>query len=332
MMGLKRFESVSMEGALKLVKEELGDNAVIFSTKTKKKHRGAFGLLGRKTFEVTACTESSTPHILPEFLIALYNQMVIQGVEEQLALKLVKEVKKQFPHEMLKREEYAKIALAHIMGMVIPSAKPLKIKSGKPAVLAFVGPTGMGKTTTIAKLAATHVLKHRKKLALVTLDTCRIGAVEQLTIFGEAMKIPVEASLDKNEFSKILYRHSDKEIIFVDTAGINQSSYAWVDELRYLFSKDIQLEIHLVLSCTTKDEELTRIVQLFQTFPVDRILFTKLDESTTFGTILNQTVKSKLPVSYFSTGQRVPEDIEGATKERIIDLVLNISGMDRENG
>jgi len=199
---------------------------------------------------------------------------------------------------------------------------PIEPVSGKPRVVAFIGPTGVGKTTTLVKLASQYSLLHQRRVGLITADTYRIGAVEQLRIYRDIIDIPFEAVSSPEELASSLNRMADRDLIFMDTAGRSPQNRAQIQDLRGFLEVAKPSETHLVISATTKNADLLPIVAKFGLVPINRFLFTKLDETKTYGLLLNLASNFNIPVSYLATGQMVPDDIEVATPERMADLVL----------
>jgi len=205
---------------------------------------------------------------------------------------------------------------------VIKCAGPLALKKNSPRVIALVGPTGVGKTTTIAKLAAHYALRENHRAALITIDNFRVGAVEQLKTYSRIMGVPVEVASTPAELEAAIELHSDKELILIDTAGRSHKDNEKIEELKGFLESRFAMEIHLCLAATTRDRELQEVVERFGVLPISRVIFTKLDESESYGTIVNAHLRTKFPLSYFTTGQRVPEDLEIATPGRLAGLVL----------
>lgn len=192
----------------------------------------------------------------------------------------------------------------------------------KPNVYMFLGPTGVGKTTTLAKIAARLALVENKKIGLITADTYRIAAVEQLKTYSEILGIPLEVIYEAGELQEALERFKDKDYILIDTAGRSHKSKELksdFDELNQ-FAKDVK--IFLVMSMTTSFKDMKSIIESYHFLKDYRLLFTKLDEATSYGNILNLKVMTGKPLSYFTTGQSVPDDIEVADKERIIQYIF----------
>ncbi len=256
-------------------------------------------------------------------LFALHQRMLFQGIEENIALDLIEKINRIMSSENVLKNEELKSCLIHAFEKTGLRVSPIKMEQGKQKIVAFVGPTGVGKTTTIAKLAAIQAIKMRKRVALITLDNYRIAGIEQLKIYAKIIGIPIEIASTGKEFKECLNRLEDKHLILIDTAGMSQGNEYQFNELRIFFDKIRHVETHLLLSATTKENDLIDILARFKVFPISKLLFTKLDESTSYGNMLNQIIQSKIPVSYFTNGQQVPEDIEIATLERVVDLITD---------
>lgn len=192
----------------------------------------------------------------------------------------------------------------------------------KKAPIAFVGPAGVGKTTTIAKLAAVQALKKKKRVALLSMDTHRIAATEQLKVFGRIIGVPVDVARTPEELASLIACHGDKDNILIDTAGRSQRSAAHMKELFALASLTPGLRFNLVLSAQTRDQALYDSIKGFSAVPYDTLTFTKLDEGASYGQMLNTAILAKKPVAYLSAGQRVPDDIELASRERLLNLFM----------
>ena len=189
-------------------------------------------------------------------------------------------------------------------------------------VVAFIGTTGVGKTTTLAKIAAHFVLEQNFKGALITADTYRISAVEQLKKYAEILGLPVEVVYSAADLRKAITRHRSKDFILVDTAGRSQYNEFQMDELKELLTAYPRMEKHLVVSATTKEQDAAEIIDRFSACMPNRIIFTKTDETRTVGMVLNLLAQRELPLSFLSNGQSVPDDIMPATAERLAELLL----------
>lgn len=447
-MHVKRFEAADMPEALRMVKQALGPNAIILSTRQFKKGGGAFGIFGRSFVEVTAAvdrepvaTPATTPPLAPaplrppapdrpdlagtyaadgarayaahtspspapdiarergsaaaldfaplmarvldpiqrdveqmkdllqqlalqerlapalhvhglerEFsavkrmvellvrkqqdsamplfaatLMPYYQRLLASGMDEALARHLIEKAQNSLEPDHLHSASHVQEHVARLVLKSTPTSGPLQTPSDEPLMAAFVGPTGVGKTTTIAKLAAHYALGEKRRVALVTLDTYRIAAVEQLRLFAKIIGLGVDIVMTADELHHALARHRDKDVVLIDTAGRSQRDTLQMAELTAFFAHNQRAAVHLVLSATASPSTLSDTVVRFKPLGVRSLVFTKLDESTAFGPLLSMAVHHQLPLSYFTTGQRVPEDIEVATPERVADLILNVS-------
>lgn len=195
-------------------------------------------------------------------------------------------------------------------------------EDGTARVIALVGPTGVGKTTTVAKLAATFKLKQGKDVALITLDTYRIAAVDQLKTYANILGVPLEVVTSPNDVTEAVARHRHRDAVLIDTAGRSQRDDDRLTELAAFVKAARPHETHLVLSSTATQRVLLETVERFAPIQTDRIIFTKLDEAVTFGTLINVASKVNKKLSYFTTGQEVPHQIEAGTAERLAGLVM----------
>lgn len=186
------------------------------------------------------------------------------------------------------------------------------IEPGQAKTIALVGPTGVGKTTTIAKLAANFRLHGHHDIALITIDTYRVAAVEQLKTYGDIIGIPVEIVTTPTALREALHAFRSKEIVLIDTAGRSPSNKMHLNELKGFLDHCPDHEIHLVLSATTNRANLKRIYESFGPVGVDQVIVTKLDEACSFGAVFSSLHQWGKPVSYFTTGQSVPDDIRTA--------------------
>lgn len=188
--------------------------------------------------------------------------------------------------------------------------------------LALIGPTGVGKTTTLAKLAAEYLMNHGSRVALVTIDTYRIAAVEQLKVYGGIMNLPVEVVFNPKQLQEAFARHSDKDLILIDTSGRSPRDEESIRELGTFLDPALGVETHLVLAATTRDGEMRETVRRFGRLGPQSLLFTKIDECDQCGALVNLPVSQNLPISYLTNGQRVPEDLAVATPPMVTGCVL----------
>lgn len=188
----------------------------------------------------------------------------------------------------------------------------------------FVGPTGVGKTTTIAKLAAMQSLWEGKRVVLITADTYRIAAVEQLRTYAKILGIPIEIIFSHEEVKAAMKKHSEADLFLLDTAGRSHQDGKRMDELRELYEAFSPDAVHLVLASNIKYRDMLDVVDRMGIIPLSALLFTKLDETSTYGPILNILRDFDLPVSFFTVGQNVPNDIEVARGDRLADFLLGV--------
>lgn len=186
----------------------------------------------------------------------------------------------------------------------------------------FVGPTGVGKTTTIAKLAADLKLKQKKKVALLTSDTYRIAAVEQLKTYANILNIPLEVIFSPADLKQAVLKLKDYDVILMDTAGRNYQNDLYVSELNNLLSFRERSETVLVLSLTSKYSDMVAIAEQFQKIRVDKVLFTKADETHSYGSIINLTNRFHMELSFLTFGQNVPDDIARIDPKHVASLIL----------
>jgi flagellar biosynthesis protein FlhF len=200
-----------------------------------------------------------------------------------------------------------------------------EIDDGMPGkkVVAFVGPTGVGKTTSIAKLAARLALKQKKKVLLVTLDGYRIGAVEQLRSYAGLMGIPFRFVEHSSDLAGLIGDNSQRDFILIDTAGRGPRDMEAMQGIADFLKRSDHIERHLVLSAATKSSDLHKIMDQFECCRPDHLLFTKLDETSTAGPILNELVRTQKLFSYYTDGQKVPDDLHVVPRESIMDIILN---------
>ena len=213
-------------------------------------------------------------------------------------------------------------ALERYIRKAIRIANGITLYSNKPKVVALIGPTGVGKTTTLAKIAAKFVLEQGARVALITADTYRISAVEQLKTYSDILGLPLEIVYNPEALRKAIEKHKDKQLILIDTAGRSQYNEYQMKELSGLLGIDADIEKHLVMSATTKTSDGVELLANFSICQPDRVIFTKVDETGTHGIILNILHRRKVALSYITNGQSVPDDIEPASVERLAELLL----------
>ena len=213
-------------------------------------------------------------------------------------------------------------ALEKYVRKAIRIANGITLYSDKPKIVALIGPTGVGKTTTLAKISAKFVLEEGAKVALITADTYRISAVEQLKTYSDILGLPLEIVYNPQALQEAIEKHRDKQLILLDTAGRSQYNAYQMKELSELLNIDADIEKHLVMSATTKTSDGLELLDNFSLCKPDRVIFTKVDETKTHGIILNILHRRKAALSYLTNGQSVPDDIEPASIEKLAELLL----------
>lgn len=339
-MIVKRFVVNNMNEAMARIKYELGSEAVIISQRKIRKP-GFFGIFKKKSLEVTAAVDSvktseSNPskndiNVLRELQVLknTLNEMKTNAdsktpnkgkietklkdldLNENIIKKILSEIKSDDDginnDAILRRtiENMVNISSNDMVGTVV-----------------LVGPTGVGKTTTIAKLAGRLALIEKKKVGLITIDTYRIGAVDQLRTYAEIMNLPLEVVSSLKDMEKAILNFKDYDVLLIDTTGRSSKNVMQIAELRAFIDKAIPTSIHLVISCTTKERDIGAITEGFRELSYDNVIITKLDETTSYGSILSILDYAKKPLSYVTTGQNVPDDLKKINYYEVIKLIL----------
>ena len=196
-------------------------------------------------------------------------------------------------------------------------------------IISLVGPTGVGKTTTVSKLAAVSSVLNYKKVGLISIDAYRIAAYDQLKTYAEIIGLPVELALSPQGARDAIDKFADQDIIIVDSVGRSPNHQVHMAELHGYMQVIRPTEVHLTVSASVKFEDLVRIVDRYRTLDVSRIIFTKLDETVTLDTVVNGAYYTKYPISYLGVGQTVPDDLEVAEIERISNFLLTKQDLDK---
>ena len=264
-------------------------------------------------------------------LAIAYHALLESYVGDRLAKDLVRYVREQLTQEGLADPERVRQALCGRVSQMINASGPLSVSGEERKVVALIGPTGTGKTTTIAKLAAQFSLLKNKKVCLITADTYRIAAVDQLKTYAEIIGVPIEVVFSSQEMREALERHKDKDLVLVDTVGRSPDNTMHLRELTELLGSYAESEVHLVLSATTKLSDQMNSINRFSPAKVDKLIFTKLDETTSPGSILSILADVDIGISYITTGQNVPDDIEVAQPQKIAQMIVGEITDDRSS-
>jgi flagellar biosynthesis protein FlhF len=379
-MQIKRFEAKNMTTALRLIKGELGPDAVILSARSLRKGKGFFGSMKYAGVEVTAAIDTQQlPGENNHFSIrksnyptwvrsrikdryrfenkegtrptayasqipidrhrsqsarrgdigvnhkaisAIYQQILAQEVERSIASDIIEEIKRRCALLQKIGEEDLRSYLPSIledMGVMVDGDA---FGSGTARIAAFIGCSGVGKTTTIAKLAVLQARRYKKRVGLITLDNYGIAAIEELRAYAKIIGISLETAVNITELKHSIKKYRDKELIIIDTPGMNLQNERLIREIKGYFEKLSDLQTHLVLSASTKENDLIAIAEAFKRMNVQRLLFTKIDESTTFGNIINLLIRTNIPLSFLCCGRKVPDDIEVGSINKLVNLLF----------
>jgi flagellar biosynthesis protein FlhF len=271
---------------------------------------------------VTQTRARGGPNV-PEDLFQFYMQLVENQVAEDLASDIIKTLQTQLRPEHLGSKEFVRQKLADQLEKLIPAAGPIhRTKTVGPHVVALIGPTGVGKTTTIAKLAAHLMLRQKRRVGLITIDTYRLAAIDQLRKYAEILGSSVRAVATAEDLAEAVTAMRDCEYILIDTAGRSPNDAMKLNELKTFLAAAKPDEVHLVLSTTASQACVELAISRFADVRVDRIIFTKLDEAAHLGVVLNVARKLNKSLSYITTGQDVPDDIEVSRGSRLAQLLL----------
>jgi len=365
-MNIKRFIGADNQEALRMVKKEMGPDAVILGTRSLPSPGG-----GPRRVEVTAAVDFSPPEapagrpgqgtfsqtdalvlrwdslekelrdiksailradagrgLSPEVYFnpavrARYDHFQSFGLRPEVIEDLMVEVHENRPSENQTESDLLRDSLSRVLRRVNVGL-PKRPSNGGPEICAFIGPTGVGKTTTLAKLAARRAVKSGDRTVLITLDTFRIAAVNQLQTYARIMEVPLEVASGRIELEEAIRRHRDADLILIDTAGRSPNRREDMDDIARVFHGLKDVHHFLVLSAATDLANLLRAAERFGRLPCQSTIFTKLDEIRDGSPMINFLISSQKPVSYFTTGQQVPDDMEKATRKRLARLMLGM--------
>ncbi len=260
------------------------------------------------------------------FLQLIYKKMLENDVNEKCADSIIGDIE----NSLKKESNIDSILAAVYQKVILKLGEPhiITLQEDKPKVAFFIGPTGVGKTTTIAKIASKFKLEEHARVAFITSDTYRIAAVEQLNTYASIISCPVSVVYSADELEHCLEEYKDYDLILVDTAGRSHKAEGQMDELMELIertrqkSDEFDVDIYLTLSVTTKSKDLVSIVERYQDIKDWSVIFTKLDETCSLGNILNIRMITDAPLSYTTLGQNVPNDIEVIDKQALAKQLL----------
>ncbi|NJD02742.1 MAG: flagellar biosynthesis protein FlhF [Ruminiclostridium sp.] len=252
----------------------------------------------------------------PRAVQIFYNNLIRNEVESDIARRIIDNVVAKVG-DNAGLNDTASVLYSIVAGIVGKPEIIGPLKEGKPTVVIFVGPTGVGKTTTLAKIAANYLLNQKKSVGLITADTYRIAAVEQLKTYAEILGIPVSVVYSVSDMSDAVNQFSDRDIILIDTAGRSHRNKAQFEEMKAMVTASGADEVYLVLSSTTSIRSCREIISNYDFLKDYKLIFTKTDEAPVLGIILNIRFITGMRLSYITTGQNVPDDIEVVNVDKI---------------
>jgi len=262
---------------------------------------------------------SKSGESIPFELLHYMKKVENSGIKGVYARKFVMDLTKHLTHQELANHKKTDAFLtAMIAGLI--NVKEIEFDKEKK-VVCLVVPTGVGKTTTIAKLAANVLMNYKKEVAIITLDTYRIAAVEQLSSYAKIMNIPMDVAFARDDVKKSIEKFKNYQFVFIDTAGKSQKDTESINELAESLPGD-NLDVLLTLAANVKDEDIEESYKRFSILPIKGTIFTKLDEANHLGTIFNISFESKLPIYFLTTGQKVPDDIMKPEQLKLANLIL----------
>ncbi len=286
--------------------------------------RNDLGMIRSMVEQLVSESRQSRTSTVPSELCEAYTQLISQQVADEVARDLLGQVREDLTGEQMRDPRCVQERLARCLSEMIPEGGAIQFdpSMGRARVVALVGPTGVGKTTTIAKLAAHYKLRQNRSVGLITIDTYRIAAVDQLRTYARIIDVPLEVVLSPEELSDAIGQMRSMDLILIDTAGRSQNDTIRLNELKAFFDRVPPDEIHLVVSGTATAGHIRSAIEHFGRLGADRIILTKLDEAVGFGVILAavRTVEKKL--SYVTMGQDVPDDIGVGRAGDLARLIL----------
>lgn len=395
-MKVRTFHVASMHEAIRSIKDTLGPDAVILSTKRVRSWDNGFGLLGGSMLEVMAAIEDdaavpesapilgederSAPAVaqapavpaeesrfqktlqgaiekredqsrpasrqasfVPQELSRtaksspvtkdgqgttfqsfqrVYEDLLAQGVEHATAEACLRELRETLVEQGASQRNSSLQLLRTVLLDRVSTAGPLLSNAGEQKIAMFVGPSGVGKTSTIAKLATHYGIVEQRSVALITMDTYRPAAVEHLRLYAEVLGIELTVASSCEDARAAIAQAREAELILIDTAGFNPYEPIAAQRWRGLLNGALPMEVHLVLAAGTRVPDIVVSTSQCVDVPSLRLLFTKLDETTGYGGIFEATHRTGIPLSYWGTGQRVPDDLVQAQVNRLGDLLL----------
>ncbi|WP_313756549.1 GTPase [Tissierella sp.] len=355
-MKIKKYVGKTAHEAMLKLKMELGSDAIVLNTKTIR-HKGLFGYFKKPLVEITAAFEDKDlvdknitnyyegklndinqelielkkfmmnfpvnkidEEVFPPILKRFHSILIKNGVDSKISVELLKKIENQIDIDGKDYDTIRNIIKYNLIEN-LGSSEPIALDNNQKIVF-FVGPTGVGKTTTLAKIAANFVLKNKHDIGLITSDTYRIAAVEQLKIYSDILQLPLKIVYNKKEMLEAIDHFSSKDIILVDTAGRNHNDIEQLQELKDILNTTKSKEIYLLINANIDCRALKTLIEKYDFLEDYRIIITKVDETESYGNILNIKHITNKQLSYFTIGQNVPDDIETINVENIAEKLI----------
>ncbi len=269
---------------------------------------------------------SAPSHDMPEALFRVFTDLIEAEVDEAIAREWIDRIRTDRDVDGLVDATLVKARVARLLEDEINVTGPIVTQADKCRVVALVGPTGVGKTTTIAKLAANYRLREKRRVGLITVDTYRVAAVEQLRTYADIIDLPMEVVATPREMREASARMSHLDLVLMDTAGRSPRDEVRIQELKSMLAEAEPDDVYLVLSGTAGAKSLTATAERFADVGTTAVLLTKLDEATSLGHLASLVRACHLPISYLTDGQNVPDDIQVADRRKLAQALL---GMER---
>ena len=267
-------------------------------------------LASMRKMMMTFMMNDSQGNTMPNRLFKYVNRLKKQGVDEEIVEHIVSSMLKKYESISDLTDEVIEKEITFIVKEIIEKRVPKSnMVKESTRMINVIGPTGVGKTTTIAKLATEQVLKQKRRVAMITTDVYRIAAVEQLKTYAGILNVPLEVVRTKDELEKALTKLAHYDLIYMDTTGRNYKEVQYRESINEFLNHPHESDNYLVLSLTTKFEDMQILLNEFVKSPVQKLILTKFDETTSYGSILNIAYKYPFQLAYITNGQSVPEDI-----------------------